>query len=67
MQFPPPPPLPPPNPTSSAPDVFFATFYCRTCYGYPDPNYLKRVKDELAAKGIFPDPPADDSKYPYTV
>ena len=21
-------------------------------YGYPDPNYLKRVQDELAAKGI---------------
>ncbi|XP_050978900.1 uncharacterized protein dtx3lb.2 isoform X5 [Labeo rohita] len=22
------------------------------CYGYPDPDYLKRVKDELKAKGI---------------
>ncbi|XP_053509279.1 E3 ubiquitin-protein ligase DTX3L isoform X2 [Ictalurus furcatus] len=22
------------------------------CYGYPDPNYLKRVKEELKAKGI---------------
>ncbi|XP_034550804.1 uncharacterized protein LOC117820949 isoform X2 [Notolabrus celidotus] len=23
-----------------------------TCYGYPDPNYLSRVKEELKAKGI---------------
>jgi hypothetical protein len=23
-------------------------------YGYPDPDYLKRVKGELAAKGIVP-------------
>ncbi|XP_016332873.1 probable E3 ubiquitin-protein ligase DTX2 [Sinocyclocheilus anshuiensis] len=23
-----------------------------TCYGYPDPDYLKRVQDELKAKGI---------------
>ena len=30
--------------------------HCRTSYGYPDPTYLQRVKKELAAKGIFPDP-----------
>lgn len=24
-------------------------------FGYPDPTYLKRVKEELAAKGIIPD------------
>ncbi|KTF88053.1 hypothetical protein cypCar_00041037 [Cyprinus carpio] len=24
-----------------------------TCYGYPDPDYLKRVQDELKAKGIY--------------
>ncbi|XP_043096781.1 E3 ubiquitin-protein ligase DTX3L [Puntigrus tetrazona] len=24
-----------------------------TSYGYPDPNYLKRVQDELKAKGIY--------------
>jgi len=24
-------------------------------YGYPDPNYLQRVKDDLAAKGIVPE------------
>ena len=23
-------------------------------FGYPDPTYLKRVKEELAAKGIVP-------------
>ncbi|XP_029960637.1 E3 ubiquitin-protein ligase DTX3L-like [Salarias fasciatus] len=23
-----------------------------TCYGYPDPDYLRRVRDELKAKGI---------------
>ncbi len=25
------------------------------CYGYPDPTYFARVKQELAAKGIFPE------------
>jgi deltex-like protein len=25
------------------------------CYGYPDPTYLQRVKEDLAAKGIVPD------------
>jgi len=24
-------------------------------YGYPDPTYLQRVKEDLAAKGIVPD------------
>ena len=24
-------------------------------FGYPDPDYLNRVKDELKAKGIFPE------------
>jgi len=24
-------------------------------FGYPDPTYLDRVKDELAAKGVTPD------------
>ncbi|XP_016306256.1 uncharacterized protein LOC107661271 [Sinocyclocheilus anshuiensis] len=24
-----------------------------TCYGYPDPDYLKRVQDELKIKGIY--------------
>ncbi len=28
------------------------SMYCFLSYGYPDPTYLKRVKEELAAKGI---------------
>ena len=24
-------------------------------YGYPDPTYLQRVRNDLAAKGIVPD------------
>ena len=32
-------------------------YYCYCCryhhrYGYPDPDYLRRVKEDLAAKGI---------------
>jgi len=30
--------------------VFYVCFIFR--FGYPDPTYLARVKDELAAKGI---------------
>ncbi len=26
-----------------------------SCYGYPDPTYFKRVKQELAAKGVLSD------------
>eukprot|EP00826_Nyctotherus_ovalis_P051624 TRINITY_DN6458_c0_g2_i9.p1 TRINITY_DN6458_c0_g2~~TRINITY_DN6458_c0_g2_i9.p1 ORF type:complete len:275 (+),score=81.08 TRINITY_DN6458_c0_g2_i9:92-916(+) len=26
-----------------------------SCYGYPDPTYFSRVKEELAARGVFPD------------
>lgn len=26
-----------------------------SCYGYPDPTYFNRVKEELGARGIFPD------------
>ena len=36
--------------------------YCQSCvlccavsYGYPDPTYLQRVKEELAAKGVVMD------------
>jgi len=25
-----------------------------SCFGYPDPTYFQRVKEELAAKGIIP-------------
>jgi len=25
------------------------------CYGYPDPTYFNRVKEELAARGVLPD------------
>lgn len=36
------------------PIAFIEIFYnCR--YGYPDPEYLARVKDELSAKGISED------------
>ena len=28
---------------------------CIFSFGYPDPDYLNRVKDELKAKGIFPE------------
>jgi len=24
-----------------------------SCFGYPDPTYFSRVKEELAAKGIY--------------
>ena len=34
--------------------VFLCDYIFR--YGYPDPTYLTRVKGELAAKGIFPEP-----------
>ena len=27
----------------------------RQSYGYPDPTYLKRVREDLAAKGIVQD------------
>lgn len=39
--------------TGSLSDKFdlISLFYIHR-YGYPDPNYLKRVKDELKAKGI---------------
>ena len=30
-------------------------------YGYPDPTYLQRVKEDLAAKGIVPDGSFDES------
>ncbi len=26
-----------------------------SCFGYPDPSYFSRVKDELAARGLTPD------------
>lgn len=26
-----------------------------SCYGYPDPTYFNRVKEELAARGVLPD------------
>jgi hypothetical protein len=24
-----------------------------SCFGYPDPTYFNRVKEELAAKGVY--------------
>ena len=34
---------------------FIVTIICRQNYGYPDPTYLQRVTEDLAAKGIVPD------------
>ncbi|XP_051769502.1 uncharacterized protein dtx3lb.3 isoform X1 [Ctenopharyngodon idella] len=33
------------------------------CFGYPDPDYLKRVKDELKAKGIETETTGLDSQF----
>ena len=34
---------------------FLIVCICVFSFGYPDPDYLNRVKDELKAKGIFPE------------
>ena len=35
---------------STSPSKYIKLLYS---YGYPDPNYLHRVKEELKAKGIY--------------
>jgi len=36
-------------------DIHHKTSMHGGAYGYPDPTYLQRVKEDLAAKGIVPD------------
>ena len=35
--------------------LFSSPFVLSFSFGYPDPGYLERVKDELAAKGVTVD------------
>jgi deltex-like protein len=42
-------------------DIHHKTIMHGGPYGYPDPTYLQRVKEDLAAKGLVPDESFDES------